>query len=146
MNISEYVYMVSKQLNLNRHSSCKKFFLTVLWSTMLSDRIEINHFPRAYNSWTRLLQHLPSNPIQYVCKIYQLIKFKLQAMVQDEQLYMGVCFWYLVKRDLSRYSSVHLTFLQGTRTPRPYLSGPVVGYEKVSISKLIRILYWEVKT
>ena len=40
-------------------------------------------------------------------------------LVQGDQLYLAVCFWYLVKSDLSglhAYSSVHWTchFLQGT--------------------------------
>ena len=58
--------------------------------------------------------------------------------VQGDQLYMAVCFWYLVNPDLSseRYFTVaytSATFWDGTRTSRPCLSGRVVRYhEKLS--------------
>ena len=51
--------------------------------------------------------------------------------IQIDQLYMVVCFWYLVKSDLSnvRYCTVPYTesnFLQGTRNTQPCLSDHVV--------------------
>ena len=56
--------------------------------------------------------------------------FKGLFYVQGDQLYMAVCFWYFVKRDLSVVRSVQkitLDFLQGTRKTQPCLSGQVVA-------------------
>ena len=52
--------------------------------------------------------------------------------VQCDQLYMAVCFWYLVKSAISSlrvYSSEHCTsnFLEGARKPRSCFSGLVVA-------------------
>ena len=59
-------------------------------------------------------------------------KFSFENLeVQDDQLYITVCLWYLVKIELSSvpvYSSVHWTrqFLQGARQTRSCLCGRVV--------------------
>ena len=60
--------------------------------------------------------------------------------LQCHQLYMAVCFWYLVKS--VRYCTrVHWInhFLQGTRKTLPCLSGPV-GLKRSALLNLIRAL------
>ena len=58
-------------------------------------------------------------------------KWKSPCIIQADHWYMAVCFWYHVKRNLSRVrcsSSVHWSrcFLQGTRNTRPCSAGRVV--------------------
>ena len=69
---------------------------------------------------------------QQLVNIYAyIISIDMACMLQCDQLYMAVCFWYPVKSDLSSvhvFRSVYWTshFLQGTRETRPCLSGRVV--------------------
>ena len=68
------------------------------------------------------------------------------TVLQDDQLNMALCSWYLVKSDLSGvhvYSSVNWTrhFLQGTRKTRPCLSGRFVSCFSLLCSQMYRILF-----
>ena len=74
-------------------------------------------------------------------KMYRYTIRKFSEVLQGNQLYMAVCFWYLVKSDLSSVCvytcSLHCQFLQGTRKTWPCLSGQVVSkeVEKIPVSQ-----------
>ena len=57
--------------------------------------------------------------------------------LQGHQLYMAVCFWYLVTCLVYAFvkQPTLASFLQGTRTTRPYLSGRVEAKCKRNVNK-----------
>ena len=70
---------------------------------------------------------LPRRGGKQLCSPMFSLLNPLGRWIQDDQLYMAVCFWYLAK-SVRVFSSVHCTshFLQGTRITLPCLSGQVV--------------------
>ena len=72
----------------------------------------------------------------------------MSNIIQGDQIYITVYFWYLVKRDLSSvcYCTVAYTirhFLHGTRKTRPSLSGRVVqGVQQTGGLRINQIFLW----
>ena len=65
-------------------------------------------------------------------------RFERTMVLQGDQLYMAVCFWFLVKRDLSsvRYCTVAYTSLTFYKVPEQHGHVYLVGLYKSFFNKL----------
>ena len=61
--------------------------------------------------------------------------------IQGDQLYMAVCFWYLVKSDMSSVQYWTVAYSWQVKVPESYLSGRVVWTYKKKTYILFENIY-----